>query len=156
MEALEKVIQKILPTISRGSVKLNELKISIYSDKEIEFIKLELIRLGVSRHENFDELFINEIINSFKELNYSFKDVILRIKVAKITKRFGNYTTLSDFTDCNEDLYSKKYTEIYEVIEYCENCNYENNLGIGTTTLQDYMQLRREHSCVKLMSYKYK
>lgn len=118
-------------------------------------MKLELARLLLSRQEQINETVVREWINSFKELNYSCKEVLLRIKVAKISKRYGNYTTLADFTDCDEDLYSKKYSEIYEIIEYCENCSYYHSLGHSTKTLQDCYEQRKEHTCGHLFEYKY-
>jgi hypothetical protein len=140
----------------RKSSKLNVLKVSEYSESENDLIIIELTRLLLSRNEVYKPEVVNEWINSFRELNYNCREVLLRIKVAKISKRFGNFTTLADFTDCDNDTYMKHYKEIYEIIEFCDKCGYEKNIGKSTMTVNDHRQKRIEHTCGSQMDYKYK
>lgn len=89
-------------------------------------MQIELARLSISRQEEFTHLFIQELVNSFRELNYSFNDVIQRIKLCKIKKRFGNRTTLQDFTEMEMNEYAKYYKEDYGTVKYrCLKCGAE-------------------------------
>lgn len=104
----------------------------------------ELARVSIARQEEFDLLFIKEVMRTFGELNYSFNEAMQRIKLCKVKKRYGNKTTMQDFTDVDLSEYPKFYSEEYGMVSFkCQKCGYESS-PVKETTDFNFRSFRHE------------
>jgi len=97
---------------SAGQTPIDKLE---YKQQERKAIKYELVRYATAKQEPIPEAVIDEWIETFQELRISPLELVCRIKVAKLRKRYGNQTTIADFTDI-EDFW-KEYGNHYKHVQ---------------------------------------
>lgn len=99
----------ILPVTTVGVEPSQILK---YSNVEDDVVRNELKRYCLSKQERITPEVISEWLRTFQEMNISPKEMVMRIRVAKFKKRYGNQTTIADFLDDEE--YFKDYYKYYK------------------------------------------
>lgn len=85
-----------------------ELQRAEYSQSELKAIKVALIQFALCRNENYSDYTIMAWVNEFADLNMPVMQVIKRIRLAKLGKKFG-VTEFSAFMDVNIDEYTNYY-----------------------------------------------
>lgn len=84
-----------------------ELKKAIYTTQETKAIELLLLQLGLCRKEDVTG-FIDIWINEFSSLNIRAYEVMQRIRLAKLEKKYGEID-FSVFMNVNLDQYNKYF-----------------------------------------------
>lgn len=84
-----------------------ELKKAVYTDLECKAIKLLLLQLGLCRKEQLSEN-VNIWINEFATLNIRAYEVMQRIRLAKLEKKYGEID-FSVFMNVDISKYNKYF-----------------------------------------------
>lgn len=79
-----------------------------YNPQELKLIKIELAKFTACRNENIPKETVEAWINAFSELNMSAKEIIKRIKLAKLQKKYS-VSEFSNFIEVNISDYGKYY-----------------------------------------------
>lgn len=87
---------------------LAPLKIAVYNDKEIQAITLALTQFALCKNENYKPETIQSWINQFSDLNLTAIQVIKRIRLASLQKRYG-VTEFAVFMDVPYKDYGEYY-----------------------------------------------
>jgi len=103
-ELSSKEISELTPEMIMGRP---ELKKANYTEREREAIELLLLQLGLCRKEKITG-FIDIWINEFASLNIRAYEVMQRIRLAKIEKKYGEID-FSVFMNVNIKEYSKYF-----------------------------------------------
>jgi hypothetical protein len=88
-----------------------ELNRAEYTESELQAIKVALIQFALCRNENYSPETVMAWINEFADMNMPVMQVIKRIRLAKLGKKFG-VTDFSAFMDLNIDDYTNHYKHI--------------------------------------------
>lgn len=90
---------------------IQELDILVYSPKEIQAIKHELIRYAGSKAENIQANTVNCWLMDFQELRMPVIEVIKRIRLAKMKEKYG-VTDFAAFMNVKLQDYSDFYKHV--------------------------------------------
>lgn len=80
-----------------------------YTPDETKAIKLAFKELAIARNENFTDLIISEWIREFEKLKMNPFDVVKRIRLVKLEKKYGN-TYFGEFMEVRLSDYYEAYT----------------------------------------------
>jgi len=95
---------------------IRELEILEYSKDEIKAIKHELIRYSGSKNENLEANTVNCWLMDFQEMRVPAFEVIKRIRLAKMEKKYG-VTEFAIFMNVNLSDYGTFYKHIKQSSE---------------------------------------
>ena len=110
---------------------LPRLHVKIYSESEVKSIAEELSRFMFAKQESIKDETVKEWIRSFAEMQIPAGEVVMRIRVAKLSKRYGTLTEFGDFMGISLSELESKYFSLYkhELPKYvwwyikCNVCN---------------------------------
>lgn len=112
-----------------------ELVKTEYTANEIKAIKQELINFALSKNEDIQPFIFDNWINNFSELNIPAKEVIKRIRLAKLDIKFG-VSEFAKFMNVEINEYSSYY-------KHKRREELSSNTELSIEKAQTYLEISR-------------
>jgi len=122
---------------------LTELKKTVFTAEQKKYLKQEIIILFACRNEDLKPVVCDVWIDTFQLMQIPYNDLIEMLRVARLTKRYGNNTTLADIvaeTVTEENGYKdihNRYFKYLEIEKFTYLIHMPCNHDISYTTKPD-------------------